>query len=671
MNRLILSRPTLSLLLILLAWPLALPGPAAAAVDILRMNVLVDIASEDQLTVTEELVVDVLGANANRGIYRDIPINSRWKDLARRKVDLKVLAVMIDGKHYPTDDINNEYPFVRIYLRDKSAYLSPGKHNFVLKYTITQQLGFFADHDELTWNVTGSGWATGVGSSLCMVLPPEGTSFTDYRAWLGLAGSKDTSVRFGAMEIKGREALIFKTKRPVKPGEHFTVAVSWPKGFSTAAPSLKPAEATTFTWLLLALLAGVSLTSALLWFFLGRDFNPGPAIARFYPPELPPRLRRHKGRQNERLSAAAVNYLWNKANLTSAGLAGLCISLIERGDCTVQGDSQSGFTIKGLQVSSQIAEERAVAKKLAGKTIELKGSDKEAGERLSAMHSACQDELKIEYRGQWQDNFLPICLSFLPALLGLPLLLRWHLGPFDRWPAELGDYAVAGFFMALALVIFAKCGWNLIRRARIWKSLVGLVGAIALTAFLAWIMSSNLADASGNIWSGLLWIFSPLQLALMAAIVFAPCLFIPIMDVPSHEAAVLRQEIAGLALYIGAAEADRLNMFNPPDRPLQLYQRLLPYAVALGLEKAWGASFARDLAEASQAASEDMADPTVRFLSDSRNLRGFSRSITNNMSSYTLSLNASGSSGSSGGSSFSFGGGGAGSGGGGGGGGGC
>lgn len=91
------------------------------------------------------------------------------------------------------------------------------------------------------------------------------------------------------------------------------------------------------------------------------------------------------------------------------------------------------------------------------------------------------------------------------------------------------------------------------------------------------------------------WLFSPLQIALMAAILIIPALYLPIMDAPSVEVAKLRQEIAGLAMYIGAAEADRLNYANPPDKPLELYHRLLPYAVALGLEKAWGERFAEEL----------------------------------------------------------------------------
>jgi hypothetical protein len=68
------------------------------------------------------------------------------------------------------------------------------------------------------------------------------------------------------------------------------------------------------------------------------------------------------------------------------------------------------------------------------------------------------------------------------------------------------------------------------------------------------------------------------------------------MDSPSIEARALLDEIEGLALYIGMAETDRLNALNPPDQTLEHYQALLPYAVALELEDAWGARFASVLA---------------------------------------------------------------------------
>ena len=65
-----------------------------------------------------------------------------------------------------------------------------------------------------------------------------------------------------------------------------------------------------------------------------------------------------------------------------------------------------------------------------------------------------------------------------------------------------------------------------------------------------------------------------------------PLFFMPIMKRPAPKATQVLADIEGLALYLGAAEAQRLTFLNPPDRAPEEFHRFLPYAVALGLEKA-------------------------------------------------------------------------------------
>ena len=84
-------------------------------------------------------------------------------------------------------------------------------------------------------------------------------------------------------------------------------------------------------------------------------------------------------------------------------------------------------------------------------------------------------------------------------------------------------------------------------------------------------------------------------LAFMGSLLM-PMFFMPIMKRPSQKAEKLMSEIEGLALYLGTAEASRLNAFNPPDRTPEEFHQFMPYAVALGLEKSWGAQFSSSLA---------------------------------------------------------------------------
>ncbi len=55
-------------------------------------------------------------------------------------------------------------------------------------------------------------------------------------------------------------------------------------------------------------------------------------------------------------------------------------------------------------------------------------------------------------------------------------------------------------------------------------------------------------------------------------------------------------QIEGFADYLSAAEKDRMNFLNPPERTPELFEKYLPYALALGVEQAWSEQFSSVLA---------------------------------------------------------------------------
>lgn len=132
----------------------------------------------------------------------------------------------------------------------------------------------------------------------------------------------------------------------------------------------------------------------------------------------------------------------------------------------------------------------------------------------------------------------------------------------------------------------------------------------------------------------------------------------------SHAGVDVYEKIKGLKLYMDTAEKDRLAMMQSVDRPyaepsktVDLFEKLLPYAVALGVEKSWARQFEsiyRD--QPSWYAGNYSTFNTVYFAS----------SLASNMSTFNSSFSAStaSSSSGSGGGGFSGGGGGGGGGGG-------
>lgn len=164
------------------------------------------------------------------------------------------------------------------------------------------------------------------------------------------------------------------------------------------------------------------------------------------------------------------------------------------------------------------------------------------------------------------------------------------------------------------------------------------------------------------------WAFVPFGIAFILCIIVQR-IFYKLLPAYTPEGRKLMDEIEGYRLYLKTTDEQRLNTMNPPEKTLDLYEKNLPYAIALDCDVAWGSKFESIIAAAVIAGTvTSMAIyNTYNGSSDS-----FGSSFASGLSSSISSASTppSSSSDSSSGSSSSFGGGSSGSGGGGGGGGG-
>ncbi len=143
-------------------------------------------------------------------------------------------------------------------------------------------------------------------------------------------------------------------------------------------------------------------------------------------------------------------------------------------------------------------------------------------------------------------------------------------------------------------------------------------------------------------------------------------LFNYLLKAPTPFGQKILDEIAGFRQYLSTAEQQRLNILHPPEKTPQLFEQLLPYAIALGVENEWSDQFADTLKRNAQ--QQDAYQP--RWYSGDYK-RGFSgRGIASSLGAGLSSSVASAATAPSSSSGGFSGGGGAGSGGGGGGGGG-
>jgi uncharacterized membrane protein len=162
---------------------------------------------------------------------------------------------------------------------------------------------------------------------------------------------------------------------------------------------------------------------------------------------------------------------------------------------------------------------------------------------------------------------------------------------------------------------------------------------------------------------------SPVQTICFALLGGLNITFFFLLKRPTLAGRSLMDEIEGFRMYLSVAEEERLKLSHPPDKTPELFEKYLPYALALDVENEWNDQFATILAAASTAPGEAGIGYRPRWYRGTAWRPGhggaFSRGLGASLgTAVASSVTAPGSSSGSGGGGFSGGGGGGGGGGG-------
>ncbi|NGP17479.1 DUF2207 family protein [Devosia aurantiaca] len=84
------------------------------------------------------------------------------------------------------------------------------------------------------------------------------------------------------------------------------------------------------------------------------------------------------------------------------------------------------------------------------------------------------------------------------------------------------------------------------------------------------------------------------------SIVVMTVIFAVLMRAPTVQGRKIMDEIEGFRLYLDTAEKNRLNINNEPPLTVERFERILPYAIALDVEKPWSDHFEAELARNAQ-----------------------------------------------------------------------
>jgi hypothetical protein len=287
--------------------------PAAAEEHILDFTSEITVNSDSSLNVRETIRVNSEGTKIRRGIYRDFPTRYTNPYGVTSHVDFVVLEVLRDGKPetYRTESQANG---VRTYIGKKDYFLPRGKYTYTIFYKTTRQVGFFKDHDELYWNVTGNGWDFPIDHASAIINLPESIPTDSLRleAYTGPTGSKDKDYQ---SKINREGHPLFQTTNALEPKEGLTIVVGWPKGFIKEPDEKEKLLAAVYDnrSLILGAIAFLILIFYYLsvWNLYGRDPKKGIIIPRFEPPKnfSPAGVRylANMGFDNKIIACAVIN----------------------------------------------------------------------------------------------------------------------------------------------------------------------------------------------------------------------------------------------------------------------------------------------------------------------------------------------------------------------------
>ena len=169
-------------------------------------------------------------------------------------------------------------------FRDLKIYI-PGAvdttRTVEIDYTVRNGIRFFEDHDEFYWNVTGNDWPVPIDHAAAFVsLPSSAAGSLRAQAFTGVYGSAE---RNASSEIQGSN-VAFETSNPLPMRGGMTIDIYIPKGILR-----EPSAFTRMIWFLgsnpIVFLPLLTLAVMFtLWWYKGRDPDPGISVAPMYEP---------------------------------------------------------------------------------------------------------------------------------------------------------------------------------------------------------------------------------------------------------------------------------------------------------------------------------------------------------------------------------------------------
>lgn len=537
-----------------------------------------------RVEITESITVYAEGVDIKRGIVRSIPIYRKESNGRKKKMDFTVLSVLRNGIEEPfyTTIVNDNK---EIFIGNREVLLEPGIYKYTIVYETYGHVGFFEQYDELYWNVTGNEWAFRIDKASAAISLPEGAYLIDVKCFTGAYGDSNGDCLFHEQNGK----YIFETKNKLDPNEGFTIAIAFSSGSIKRPPPPTLLERLweqhghqAFAVIALFLLGCYYIFS---WRKVGRDPQKPLIVPTFDPPN--------------KWNAPAIRRFYKKKHdkkVMTVALIEMAVKRLIR----IRQEPKKFWFGSNKYVLEKLATEESSLAPHESRILETLFPGEEQTISVSNENHAIfytidqylsdhtpEYDAKETYRHNYGYAAFGVLLTLLVMV---PYLLL-----FTSIEATLTVSFTFIFFLIGAL-LSVQAIFGGIKHQRVVAGIIGvifiIVGLFLQQLFLL-LIEKNLFH-NGFIF--LVELLFPVYFSLIKA--------------PTKLGLKIDASLKGFQMYLKTAEENRLNLLTPPDHTPELFEKLLPYAIALDVENAWGKKFNHVLKQANYSPDWYQGTPT-------------------------------------------------------------
>lgn len=541
--------------------PVSASDTASAGYSITEYDMDVAVHENNVYTVTETIgVLFQDGPVAQHGIYRNIPVVTTLKrTIGDRQVnkthyalitDLEISDMELGDVAYESRRAGND---LEIKIGDPDVAVS-GEHTYVIKYKYDVGADNITEFDDVYFNLLGK-WDAVINHFQFTVRMPKPFDRNNVTLYTGDAQNTDIEYHVVGDTVTG-------SSRTALHDEDVTIRILLDEGYFVGARQLS----NTYVYAAVVVVCLLTVCSALLWLFFGRDDKVFPKAIYYPPPGITPADAGYilKGSVSDADMSALVLYWADKGYLDVQQMEDGTMRFSKRreADAGMQGYEQRIFN-KMFEdredVSPMVLQFSTAQTVQAAKKDLTDGFTKNPFRRIFTRKSRVVQALSCLFSGccigvfagvaaytrtYLVTNFVLFGLLTMAVYFGLAMIT---CSVVNRLPRHgNANYVIASFSVNMVIAVFA--GFIMIGMSNlILPVLVGVVGAMLCNIFAAYGLKRT---EQGNRWL---------------------------------------EELLGFKEYIRTLEPPRLGQMLEKDG--DYFFNILPYAYVLGVSEEWIALF--------------------------------------------------------------------------------